>query len=77
MLGNTYMVSESLTAVLVKSSVFWNMTQSRTGNRYQCFRGKYCLHLQGTTRKKCGILILSLDYPDDGGRKFYQNLIKY
>lgn len=76
MLGNTYVVSEFLTAVLIKTSFFWDMIQSRTGNRYQCFRGIYCLHLQGTT-KKCGILIFSLDYPDDGGRKFFQNLRKY
>jgi len=32
-LGNIYVVSEFLMAVLMKSSVFWDMTQSRTGNR--------------------------------------------
>jgi len=56
MLGNSYMVPEFLTAVLMKNSVFWDMTQSRTGNRYQCFIRKYCLHLQGATKKSVEFL---------------------
>jgi len=57
MLANIYVVSEFLTAVLMKTSIFWDMTQSRTGNRYQCFRGN-CLHLQGTTKKVWNSYIL-------------------
>ena len=77
MLGKTYVVSEFLTAVLMKTSVFWDMTQTRTGNRYQCFRGKYCLHLQSTTKKSVELLYSPWTTLLMGAEKFFQNLRKY
>lgn len=76
MLGNTYVVSESLTAVLVKSSVFraWHSLGLLTGTNIS---EANTVSIFNVLQKKCGILIFSLDYPDDGGRKFFQNLRKY
>jgi hypothetical protein len=38
--------SEVLTAMNMKITVFWDVMPGNMEERYECFRGTYCLHFQ-------------------------------
>jgi hypothetical protein len=49
--GWQYVWPDIFAAVLMKTAVFWDMTNCRQVDSYQCFEANYCLQLQGTTRR--------------------------
>jgi len=57
-------MSEVVTAVVMNIPVSWNVMSCGLVNRYQCFRGTWCLHLQDTL----------LDFPEDGDKKVSRNI---
>jgi hypothetical protein len=44
---NVFVRPEAFTPVTMKIIVFWDVTKCSLAEIYQCFRGMFCLHLQG------------------------------
>jgi hypothetical protein len=55
---------EVLVVVTVKSTIFWDVAPYHLLEVYPCFRGIYCLHLQGQRVRQaaCFLLITCLAY---------------
>jgi hypothetical protein len=59
-------ISQLLTTASVKVAVFWDVTACSLVDRYQSFRGTYCLNLL------CGRF-----HPEDGDSRFHRNAHAY
>lgn len=77
--GWQYVWPDIFAAVLMKTAVFWDMTNCRQVDSYQCFEANYCLQLQGTTRRVEFLYSpwTTTPPPHPKGGKLFQSLSTY
>jgi hypothetical protein len=72
-IGTNYLGFEVLTAVVMKGTIFWDVTPFSPLSANRRFGGTYRLHLKGRKISRARNQRESTCHPEDGGDMFFQN----